>query len=228
MSIKLYDDALVAKIQSWLPENTNIHVLKPEDTTRLLQIKADEKNDKPLSLPIISVSRDTTFTLKVNTGRSLSRDGYKVSAIKEGAQTPDNPKVMQLNAIPIELNYQIDIYTYFFKEADAYLREIIFNLINSPKMEIEIPYNNAHIKQVCNLRVSPTITDNSDIQQNIQGQFTRFTIQLRIDDAYLYSVPINTAAKIEDVGFYVVDTNEETHENIEEREIITLDNSKVF
>lgn len=228
MSIKLYDDALVAKIQSWLPENTNINILKPEDTTRLLQIKADEKNDQPLSLPIISVSRDTTFTLKVNTGRSLSRDGYKVSAIRQGASIPNNPKVMQLNAIPIELNYQIDIYTYFFKEADAYLREILFNLINSPKMEIEIPYNNANIKQVCHLRVLPTITDNSDIQQNIQGQFTRFTIQLRIDDAYLYSVPISKASKIEDVGLYVVDTNEKTHENIEDREIVTLDNGKVF
>lgn len=222
MSISLYDNALVAKIKSWLPDQLNIHVLKPDEVTKLLQVKADEQNDQPLSLPIISVARDKDFTLKINTSRNMSRDGLSISSVNRGVAIPQNPKIMQLNAIPIELNYQIDIYTYYFREADALLRELIFNLVNSPKLEVEIPYNNANITQVCNIRVSPTIVDNSDIPQNIQGQFTRWTINLRLDDAYLYSLPINKAAKMADTELEI--HSKDINSTSEEIELIGSDN----
>ena len=95
-----------------------------------------------------------------------------------------------LNAIPMELSYQLDIYCKYFNEADEYLRNFLFNLINYPKISIEIPYNNTKIIHNSTIRVESPVTDTSDIPERlISGQFTRLSISIKIDDAYMFSVP---------------------------------------
>jgi hypothetical protein len=43
-----------------------------------------------------------------------------------------------------------------------------------------------------------TIEDTSDVPQRLfSGQFTRWTIRLNIDDAYLFSVPVETSWSID-------------------------------
>jgi len=191
MSIRFYDEAVVNKIKKWIAD-PNMVILKPNEVNRLFQITADQNNDKPLTLPLIAISRDTNINLSIPTKRSLSCDGKKVEYNEE--------KTKQLDAIPIQISYQLDIYTQKFIEGDEYLRNFIFNLINSPDMKIEIPYNNSSINHTCYIRLNPTISDNSDIAEKLfSDQFTRWTLNFTVEDAFIYSIPILQNKRIEDV-----------------------------
>lgn len=111
-----------------------------------------------------------------------------------------------LNAVPIKITYQLDIYTKYFAEADEYARNFIFNFINYPKLSIEIPYNNAKVLHDSTVLVESTISDSSDIPERlIAGQFSRMTIRLSIDDAYLFSVPFMDNWKVEEGSIEVLD-----------------------
>ena len=110
---------------------------------------------------------------------------------------------MVLNAIPISIQYQLDIYTRYLKEADAYCRDFIFNIINHPNVKIVVPYNDANFEHNSTLRVSADVEDNSDIPERlIAGQFTRMSLSLDIDDAYLWDTKIrkNVELDIRDIG----------------------------
>ena len=180
MSVKLYDDALIAKLSEWT-KNTQIHLMGPNDISRLWQVTADTNNDKPIELPLISLSRSGGYTILDSTKRNLSFDG---ATIDLGEKTK-----CQLNAIPISIPYQLDVYTRYFEEADEFSRNLVFNIVNYPKLDIVIPYEGRNYHHDSNIRMTPDVEDNSDIPERlISGQFTRNTIHLTIDDAYLFDV----------------------------------------
>lgn len=198
MAIGLYDEAVAAKINAWLPKDKNrsIQILKPDETQRLFEIEADEKNDKPLSLPLIALARNTTIDILGPTMTPKSFDGLMLES--------DGQHTLQLNAIPISLSYQMDIYTRRFDEGDELLREFIFKLINNPQIVIELPYNNKKIKQVATIRLQDQVEDTSAISERLfPGQFTRWTLRFNIEGAYLYSVPYVENVKMDDPGLEI-------------------------
>ena len=181
MGVRFYDEALTEKIKSWV-KDPNMKVLKPSESSRLFQLKAEENNDGPLTLPMIAISRDNDFEIVSTAKKALTYDGIHVAASPETSQV--------LNGIQIRLTYQLDVYCKYFAEADEYVRNFIFNIINYPTVHIEIPYNNSNIVHDSTLILESAITDNSDIPERlISGQFTRMSIRMSIDDAYLFSVP---------------------------------------
>ena len=180
MAIRLYDEAIYEKIKKWV-KDPNMRVLSPNESSRLFQLKADQTDDKPITLPLIAISRGSNIDI-ATTKRALTEDGQHVYATED--------RSLVLNAIPMELSYQLDIYCKYFNEADEYLRNFLFNLINYPKISIEIPYNNTKIIHNSTIRVESPVTDTSDIPERlISGQFTRLSISIKIDDAYMFSVP---------------------------------------
>ena len=184
MAVRYYDDAVANKINSWLPKDRNrqIQVLKPDETKRLFSIEADEKNDKPLTLPLIALSRSNTVSLKQKTMTPMSFDGLMLDS--------DGKHTLQLNGIPIYLSYQLDIYTRRYDEGDELLREFVFKLVNNPQIVIELPYNNQKFKHVATIEMQTDIEDTSDISERLfPGQFTRWTLRFDIDGAYLFSLP---------------------------------------
>ena len=184
MAVRYYDDAVANKINSWLPKDKNrkIQVLKPDETKRLFSIEADEKNDKPLTLPLIALSRSNTVSLKQKTMTPMSFDGLMLDS--------DSKHTLQLNGIPIYLSYQLDIYTRRYDEGDELLREFVFKLVNNPQIVIELPYNNQKFKHVATIEMQTDIEDTSDISERLfPGQFTRWTLRFDIDGAYLFSLP---------------------------------------
>jgi len=195
VSIRYYDNALVEKIKGWI-KDPNLIVLSPEDSTRLFQIKADQNNDKPITLPLVSIGRDSDIEIISTTKKSLSYRGALVDQTKEASKV--------LNAIPIKLSYSLNIYTRYFAEADEYMRNFIFNFINYPKLSIEIPYNGSNLEHDSTVLVESTISDNSDIPERlISGQFSRVTINLVIDDAWLFSIPFKDNWKVEFKGIEI-------------------------
>lgn len=189
MSIRYYDEALTNKIKNWIRDD-KLKVLSPGDSSRLYQMKLDLNNDKPMTLPFIALSRDSNVEILNTNKRVLTYDGGHVDATYEQSEV--------LNAIPIKISYQLDIYTKYFAEADEYIRNFVFNIINYPRISIEIPYNNSRIIHNSTLLLEPTIADGSDIPERlVAGQFTRMTLRMYIDDAWLFSVPFNPNWKIE-------------------------------
>lgn len=184
MAIRYYDDALAIKLKKWIPDNSKLRILKPNESKRLFETTADDNNDKPLKLPLIALSRSNDIELLLNVKNQRSYDGIKL--LNGDANNP----ALLLNIIPIRVEYQLDIYTKTYTEGDEYLRNFLFKLINNPALVIDIPYNNTEIKHIANIRVLSTVSDSSDISERLfSGQFTRWTIQLEMQDAFLFSLP---------------------------------------
>ena len=191
MSATLYDEALLNKIKAWT-NNTSIHVYGPDnDTERLFEVEADQKNDKPIQFPLIALRRSPGgFQITNLSKKPMSYDGVTLEATEE--------KSLTLNAIPIRLGYQLDIYTRNKIEAEEYARNFVFNIINYPKFNVIVPYMGKDFVHRATLHLSENVEDNSDIPQRLSmGQFTRYTLNLYVDDAYLWDIRERDNYKIE-------------------------------
>lgn len=80
MATYLYDEALVKKLRHWT-EATNVHVYSVEETRNLFEVMADESNDSPIELPIISLRRTRGYNIidGGTTKRPLSYEGFAVT-----------------------------------------------------------------------------------------------------------------------------------------------------
>ena len=205
MSIRLYDEALSNKIKNWV-KDPNLNILKPDETARLLQMRADQVDDKPISLPLIALSRDKETKITNIQKQSKTFSGFIIQASKQTTMT--------LNVIPIRIGYQLDIYTRKMEEADEYIRNFVFNFVNYPKLVVNLPYNDANLTHEANVWLDDSIIDNSDIKEHLfADQFYRFSLKLYVDDAYLFSLPVKETPKIESIEFTVKDTDKSIVEN---------------
>lgn len=189
MGVYLYDEALLVKIKNWT-ESTNVHVYGPNESRRLIEVMADENGDKPIQLPIISISRVGGYDIINSNKKPMTYDGLMYDATIE--------KSIMLNAIPINVSYQIDVWTRYFKEADAYMRNLIFNIINFPMLKITIPYNknSRAIEHNASIRIITDVVDNSDDNRLSIGEFSRLSIGISIDDAYLWDTRVRDNVSI--------------------------------
>ena len=164
----------------------------PNETARLFETMADENNDEPVRLPLISISRPEGFVITNVNKQPLSFDGLTTEASYDNS--------IMLNAIPISLTYQIDIYTRYQKEADEFARNLIFNIINFPVVTVRIPYNGSNQEHDSQLYLEGNVADNSDVPERIvPGQFTRYTLNVIIPDAYLWDVRVRDNVHVEDI-----------------------------
>lgn len=202
MAVRFYDEAMCRKLNSWI-KDPNMVILKPDETSRLFSIKADQNNDKPLSLPMIALSRKNEIELDYPHKKPMTFDGLTL-------KSSENYSIV-INAIPMKLQYQLDIYTRYSEEGDEYLRNFIFNFINMPALEIELPYNDIWLPHRASIDLASTVTDTSDIPQRlIEDQFTRWTLDLQIKDAYLFSLPKKDNVELVIDGLQVDDLTSET------------------
>lgn len=200
MAISYYDEAITQKIKNWLPDSTKLRVLSPDESNRLIQLAAEDSNDKPLKLPVIALSRNKDIELESAIKQNKSFDGYVLLKDNTTATT------VHMNVIPIKTTYQLDIYTKKRIEADEYVRQYLFKLINNPQIIIEIPYNDCIVRHTANLRVLNTISDTSDIPTHVfAGQFYKWTIQLELQDGFLFSIPRKQGWRLAGIEVTAVD-----------------------
>ena len=98
MSVRLYDDAIVTKINNWVKDK-NMRIMSPDETTEQFRMIANQTNDKPISLPLITIARSNEIEIENTNKRMLTYDGMMLDATKD--------KSLQIDAIPMILNYQI-------------------------------------------------------------------------------------------------------------------------
>ena len=182
MGVRYYDEALLNKLKKWTA-GTEMQITGVNETKRLFEVLADKNDDRQIQLPIIALSRQGGYVILNKNKQPLSFAG--------STMVQNEQRGAKLNAIPIGISYQLDIYTRYLEEADEYARNIVFNIINYPKLTIEIPYESLGLLHDSNIRLKTDVEDNSDIPERlIPGQFTRLTIGIDIDDAYLFDVRI--------------------------------------
>lgn len=192
MAVRFYDEALLNKFKKWTA-GTEMVITGVNETRKLFEILADNGNDNPIKLPIITISRPGGFTIQQKNKEKLSYAGLPMMDTGTGAAL--------LNAIPITIDYQVDIYTRYLEEADEYVRNIVFNIVNYPKLTISIPYEGADLLHDAHIRIQSEVEDNSDIPERlVSGQFVRMTIGLNIDDAYLFDVRLKDNMSIVEVS----------------------------
>ena len=59
------------------------------------------------------------------------------------------------------------MYTRYLYEADAYIRDLVFNLINHPVVNVTIPYKSINKVHSAKITLASDITDNSDIPERL-------------------------------------------------------------
>lgn len=216
MALRYYDDIIAAKLKKWIPENSNLRVLKPDESKRLFELTANDNADQAFKMPFIALSRNNEIELLSTVKSQKSYDGLRIGR--------DEDKSILMNVIPVRLNYQLDIYTKKYDEGDEYLRNFLFKLINNPKLVIDIPYNGVDIQHIANIRVQSNIADTSSISERIfSGQFTRWTIQFEVQDAFLFSIPYKKNWK-----FYIDEETIATEAVLELAKIIDEDSEIII
>lgn len=188
MAIRFYDDALIAKFKRWLPEESNVRILDPDETKKLFELKAEDNNDQPITLPFIALSRNNDVELLLNIKNERSFSGLKLFSIEN--KSDSTTATAQWNYIPIKLVYRLDIYAKTAEDAEEYLRNFLFKLINNPTLIMGIPYNNLMLQHHFNIRVQNQVSETSSIGERLfNGQFHRWTIPFEIQDAFLFNIP---------------------------------------
>lgn len=180
MSVRYYDEAFLNKLKSWTTD-TATQIYTTEDVKELFRVIEDQTNDASIKLPIIALRRSGGYTIKNTTKKHLMYDGKMLATTLE--------KAIMLNAIPINIKYQIDIYARKQSECDDISRNLIFNLITFPDLNIELPYYGTNIVHRSSIELLGEVDDNSNIAERLSfGQFTRFSLGAVVDDAYLFDI----------------------------------------
>lgn len=202
MSLSLYDEALISKFKYWT-ENTNVKIYGPNDFKSLIESNAFEKEDSPIKLPIIALTRAHGYAIQNTNKRPLTYNGKVVNQ--------EELKATMLDAVPIDITYTIDVYTRFLKEADMYMRNLVFNIINYPTLQVTIPYHDLNFEHNANIRIVSGVEDTSDGSfRMFNGQFTRLSMSIDIDDAYLWDVRIVNNLSIDDNNFIYAQNPDKT------------------
>lgn len=190
MSVYLYDEALLSKVKYWT-EKTSLHVYGVDEIRDLLQVIADENKDKPIKLPILTITRPKGYRIINSNKKPTTYNGIRVIQGEDTASMLAN--------IPIDIQYQFDVYTRFQKEADMYMRNLVFNIINYPTLSITIPYRNINFDHNANIRITSDVMDTSNNSiRMFNGQFTRLSVTVNIDDAYLWDLRVANNLSMED------------------------------
>ena len=232
MSVNIYDDVLVQKLKYWT-EKADVDVYTTDEARRLIEVIADKTNDKSIKLPMIVVRRSNGFTIRNSNKQPLTYNGlhlrdqyineynsyttkYRTGEItreeylqkcKELQEYSDKISSVSLNVIPIEINYNIDVYTRYQKENDLYIRNLIFNIINYPTFQIIVKYNGINVEHVGNIRISDNNirADQRFSLKLFSDQICRQTISINIDDAYLWDTRLRQNVSIASSGEVVLE-----------------------
>lgn len=131
-------------------------------------------------------------------------------------------KIIRLQAIPIRVNYQMDIWTKDRITNDAIIRELLFYYTLRPTLLVNIPYS-LDITHNFNIFFDPDIEDNSDIiEHDNRGIFFRQTLGLYTDDAYLWKSSKKDPIIIESADFLLYDGVIKDNKLIEETDMKNL------
>jgi len=174
MSFSLYDKAIVEKLREITKDN-RIFIHPTENV--FSNIAAVDKDN--IQLPMISIMR-TGVNILDNVPFALMKTGTLAKLNRE------DKYFTRVQAIPIQINYMLDVWTKERLSNDNIVRELLFYFYTHPTLQVDIPYT-LNFKHDFNIFVSSNIDDNSDVTSHgTRGEYFRQTLNLYTNDAYLW------------------------------------------
>lgn len=196
MSADLYDNAIINSLRE-ITQDTRIHISPVENVFRTIA-KLENTEDK-IELPLISVTRTGWSLLNAHHTQKLAGDTLSYDTEKDWVQN--------IQMMPIQINYLLDVWTKTRKENDLIMRELIFYYSTHPTLKVQIPYNSDY-EHTFNIYFNADIDDNSDIvEHKNRGEYFRQTIGFYTDDAYMWKTSSRPFTKV------IIDVEVEDYED---------------
>lgn len=196
--VYLYDDAIVKDLRKRISDERV--TITPYDN--LMNSLGKSENDK-IELPIISIAR-TGWSLSESRPHPMKFIG-ELSRIDEG-EVNNEKKIVNVYAMPIRIDYLLDVWTKRRLDNDNIMRELLFYYSIHPTLQVKIPYGLDDYKNF-NIMFGTDIEDNSNIPEHVNiGEYIRQTISFYVDDAYLWRSDYHGATYIDifdEDGFYL-------------------------
>lgn len=208
----LYSNAILEKLRE-LTANSETPILITDLGDNLFRrsILGSNSSTEEVKLPLIGLSRtgwrlsrDKNYSmLKSGVSRDLFEDSddqeYSIETFKE---VRDNkPAIVQ--AIPIEIDYQLDIVTNTLIENDMIVREFFFYFLQNPTLVVKVPYQ-LDFNHTVNFIIGDEVEDNSDIEnQERNGFYTRQTLTFSTEGAYLWKSDYRDMIEEVEAGLYI-------------------------
>lgn len=189
MSVYAYDEALVQDLRRIFSDG-RIHIVPPEDAFDLIGTLQKDK----ILFPMITLSRPG-WLLSDNKPEHMIFEGLPDKITESKEEVPDHRTkgfdssfdVIRLQALPIRINYQIDVWTESRLENDNIMRELIWYYTLHPTLNVKIVYEDVERFHHFNVFFDADVEDNSDIESHKdRGRYFRQTISMYTDDAYLW------------------------------------------
>lgn len=202
VGVYAYDLALVNDLRARFnlnkdgtPKTNNNVYITPVDN--VFNIIGDIESDR-IEFPLVSLTR-IGWSLRDTKPEFMEKAGALYD-VRKGTKD-DKLKQVRLQAIPISINYQLDVWTRTRIDNDALTREIIWYYTLNPQLLVDIPHG-LDIQHVFNVFFENDIEDNSDIvEHQNRGQFFRQTLGLYVDDAYLWRSSVKNITTINETKF---------------------------
>lgn len=168
------------------------------DAENVFNIIGDIENDK-IKFPIISIIR-TGWSIK-----DFLQEAQNNAGVLMGYLDDERVKQVRLQSIPIQINYQVDIWTQNRIDNDIIARELLWFYMQRPQMVVKIPHG-LDTTHVFNVGFELDVTDNSDItEHNSRGRYYRQTLGMYVDDAYLWRSSVTNVPIISEVNYAIYD-----------------------
>lgn len=183
------------------PKTNNIVQITNSESA--FEIIGDLDNDN-IKFPIISLTR-TGWSMKDNHYEAQIHQGSLVDYMEPNDKNDKRLKQVRLQVLPIQIDYQIDIWTQNRIDNDILARELIWFYKQNPQMLVKIPHG-LNAKHVFNVAFDSDVTDNSDISEhNSRGRYYRQTFGMYVDDGYLWRSSVTNVPMLEDLKFSMYD-----------------------
>ena len=183
-----YDNAIVQDLRNITKNDKRfIYIIPPEDYFDLNAML----NKDDIKLPLISLSRPS-WSLLDRKPQTMIFEGFNIEKNRE------KDLIKNIQAIPISISYQLDVWTNNRKENDMIMRELIWYYTLNPTLDIIIPYKGVNYSHEFNIFFDNDVSDNSDITEHKNlGRLFRQTIGFYTDDAYLWKIKERRYTKID-------------------------------
>lgn len=179
------------------PKTNNI--VQITNSENVFKIIGDIKNDS-IQFPIISLTR-TGWSIKNFHQETQIHSGSLMNYMKPTDEDDERLKQVRLQAIPIQINYQVDIWTQSRIDNDILARELIWFYTLNPQMIVKIPHG-LNTEHVFNVGFELDITDNSDIvEHDSRGRYYRQTLGMYVDDGYLWRSSVTNIPIISEMKY---------------------------
>jgi len=213
MSIYLYDESIMYMFRDVFD---NCVFAPTDEAFRKSAQRRSDEDDEPtgeVKLPLISIWRENVSATPDQNWRQLRsgiRYGHEYDEVEE---TDDKENYIFLHALKMRIDYQIDIWATSRRLTDDLFTELVFWLMQSPKVQISKVMPDDYEDDFNFYLQLEDFTDNSDITSFRQeGRIYRITITSFIEDARIIKSTSKPTVLERDIDYISIDVLDDIKE----------------